>query len=87
MNSLKGEGVPLLNLVGGPGTPLLNFEGGLGVPLLNFEGGPGFQGSDVPVPGVLVPLLHHALEKFKCSCSLCVTKVITISRLLPSTLP
>ena len=88
MNSLKGEGVPLLNFVGGPGTPLLNFEGGLGVPLLNFrgsrvpllnfEGGPGFQGSEVPVPGVLVSLLHHALEKFKCSCNLCVTKVITI---------
>ena len=65
MNSLKkGEGVPLLNFEGGPGIPLLNFEGGPGVPLLNFEGGPGSQGPEVPDPGVLVPLLHHA-ELFK----------------------
>ena len=36
----------------GEGVPLLNFEGGgLEVQLLNFKG----------VPGVLVPLLHHAL--------------------------
>ena len=41
--------------------PLLNFEGGPVVPLLNFEGGPGSQGPEVPSPGVLVPLLHHAL--------------------------
>ena len=60
MNSLKkGEGVPLLNFEGGPGILLLNFEGGPGVSLLNFEGGP-----EVPDPGVLVPLLHHA-ELFK----------------------
>ena len=33
-----------------------------GVPLLNFEGvpDPGSQSSEVPGPGVLVPLLHHA---------------------------
>ena len=43
--------------------PLLNFERGPGVPLLNFEGGLGswFPGPEVPSPGVLVPLLHHAL--------------------------
>ena len=52
--------VPLLNYVGGPGVPLLNFEGGAGVPLLNFEG-PRVARSRVPGPGVLVPLLHHAL--------------------------
>ena len=52
--------VPLLNFVGGPGTPLLNFKGGPGVPLLNFEGSPGSQVPEVPGPGVLVPLLHHA---------------------------
>ena len=51
--------VPLLNFVGGPGVPLLNFEGGPGVPLLNFEG---VSSSEVPGPGVLVPLLHHACE-------------------------
>ena len=57
MNSLKkGEGIPLLNLEVGPGVPLLNFEGGPRVPFLNFRGG----GSEVPGPGVLVPLLHHA---------------------------
>ena len=70
MNSLKkGEGVPLLNFVGSPGVPLLNFEGGPGVPLLNFRGvlGPTFklcgvsQDPKVPGPGVLVPLLHHAV--------------------------
>ena len=55
MNSLKkGEGVSLLNFEVGPGILLLNFEGGPGVPLLNFRGLPG--------PGVLVPLLHHALK-------------------------
>ena len=31
-----------------------------GVPFLNFEGGPGFRDPEVPGPGVLVPLLHHA---------------------------
>ena len=31
------------------------------VPLLNFEGGPGSKGPEAPSPGVLVPLLHHAL--------------------------
>ena len=71
MNLLKkGEGVPLLNFEGGPGVPLLNFEGGPGVPLLNFRGVPGptfklwggsrVPGPEVPGPGVLVPLLHHA---------------------------
>ena len=60
MNSLKkGEGVPLLNFEGGLAILLLDFEGGPGVSLLNFEGGP-----EVPDPGVLVPLLHHA-ELFK----------------------
>ena len=49
--------VPLLIFVGGPGVPLLNFEGVPGAPLLNFEGVPG---PEVPAPGVLVPLLHHA---------------------------
>ena len=54
--------VPLLNFVGGPGVPLLNFERSPGVPLLNFEGGPG---SWVLGPGVLVPLLHHAVPRMK----------------------
>ena len=33
------------------------------VPLLNFEGvpGPRSQCPEIPEPGVLVPLLHHAL--------------------------
>ena len=72
MNSLKkGEQVQLLNFVGGHGVPLSNFEGGPWVallnfrgslvPLLNFEGAPGSQGTEVPDPRVLVPLLHHAL--------------------------
>ena len=52
MNSIKkGEGIPLLNLVGGPGIPLLNFEGGPGVPLLNSEGDPGSQGPRSWCPG------------------------------------
>ena len=42
MNALKkGEGVPLLNVVGDPGVPLLKFEGGPRVPILNLEGGGG----------------------------------------------
>ena len=53
--------VPLLNFKGGPGTPLLNFGGGPGVPLLNFEGGPGLRVPGSRGPGVLVPLLHHAV--------------------------
>ena len=48
------KGGPLLNFEGAPGILLLNFEGGPGVSLLNFRG--------VPGPGVLVPLLHHALK-------------------------
>ena len=50
--------VPLLNFERGPGVPLLNFEGGPGVPLLNFRGVPGPK---VPGPGILVPLLNHAV--------------------------
>ena len=50
MNSLKKD----------DGTPLLNFEGDPGAPLLNFEGGSGSQCPEVPGPGVLVSLLHHA---------------------------
>ena len=72
-NSLKkGKGVPLLNFKGDPGVPLLNFEGGPGVPLLNFRGVPGptfklwlesrVPGPEVSGPGVLVPLLYHALR-------------------------
>ena len=74
MNSLKKtEGVPVLNFEGGPGVPLLNFERGPVVPLLNFRGipsptlnlegipGHGSQGPEVPDPGVLVQLLHHAV--------------------------
>ena len=49
-------GGPHLNFEKGPGVPVLNFEGGPQIPLLNFERGPGSQG-----PGVLVPLLHHAI--------------------------
>ena len=45
MNALKkGEGVPLLNVVGDPGVPLLKFEGGPRVPILNLEGGGGGVG-------------------------------------------
>ena len=67
MNLLKkGEGVPLINFEGSPGVPLLNFEGSPGVPRLNFKGVPGsnfkfWGGSQVPDPGILVPLLHHAV--------------------------
>ena len=53
--------VPLLLFKGGPGTPLLNFGEGSGVPLLNFEGGPGPRVPGFRGPGVLVPLLHHAV--------------------------
>ena len=69
MNSLKkDEGIPLLIFEGGPGILLLNFEGGPGVPLLNFRKSPGptfklWRGG-LPVPGVLVPLLHHAILKY-----------------------
>ena len=55
------RGVSLLNFKGGPGVLLLNFEGSPGVSLLNFEGGPGSQCPEVPGPGVLVSLLHHAI--------------------------
>ena len=56
---------PAFKLWGSLGVPLLNFEGGPGVPLLNFRGIPGpnfklWEGSRVPGPGVLVPLLQHA---------------------------
>ena len=55
MNSLKnGEGVPLLNFEGAPGILLLNFEGGPGSHFFTFKG--------VPDPGVLIPLLQHAIE-------------------------
>ena len=73
MNSLKKvKGVPILNFEGEPGVPLLNFGGGPEVPLLNFRAvsGPTFEfwgglgprswGLEVPGPGVLFPLLHHA---------------------------
>ena len=56
--------VPLWNFEGGPGVLLLNFEGRPGIPLLNFEGGPVPQGTEGPSPGVLVPLLHHAVNRF-----------------------
>ena len=57
--------VPLLNFEGGPGIPPLNIEGGPGVTLLNFRGVPSptfklWGGPWSQVPGVLVPLLHHA---------------------------
>ena len=79
MNSLKKvEGVPFLNFEGSPGVLLLDFERDPGVPLLNLEGsrvlflnlegGPGSQGPEVPGPGILVPLLHHAVfdsQKFQ----------------------
>ena len=64
--------VPLLNCEGGPAVLLLNFEGGPGVPLVNFRGVPGptfklrdgsrVAGPRVPSPGVLVPLLYHAIS-------------------------
>ena len=68
MNSLKkGEGLPLLNFEGGPRILLLNFEGDPGASLLNFRGFPSptfklWGGSTGP--GVLVPLLHHAILLF-----------------------
>ena len=66
----KYRGFPLLNFKGDPGVPLLNFEGGPRVPLLYFRGvsrptfglseGSRIQGPRVQIPGVRVPLLHHA---------------------------
>ena len=50
--------VPLLNNEGGPLVPLLNFEGNLGSRVPE-SWGPGSQG-----PGVLVPLLHHAIVEY-----------------------
>ena len=61
LNFVGGPGTPLLNLEGDPGVPLLNFRGSR-VPLLSFEGGSGSQGPEVPGPGVLVPLLHYAIN-------------------------
>ena len=58
----------ILNFEEGPGVPLLNFRGVSG-PLLNFKGGPGYQDPEVPGPGVLVPLLHHARFYFANSCT------------------
>ena len=63
-------GVPLLNFKGGPGVTLLNFEGVPGVPLFNFKGVPGptfklWEGSRVPGPRVLVPLLHNTGNKVR----------------------
>ena len=54
---MKGEGW-------GGGVLLLNFEGNHWVSLLNFERvlGHGSQGHKAPVPGVLVPLLHHTMK-------------------------
>ena len=59
--------VPFLNFEGGPGVLLLNFEGGPGVPLLNFGGGSRVPSPRVrvPGPGVLVPLLHHAVKMLR----------------------
>ena len=57
----KYRGFPLLNFKGDPGVPLLNFEGGPGVPLLNFRGSHVLLlDLEIPSPGVLVSLLHHA---------------------------
>ena len=61
--------VPLLNFKGGPGVPLLSLEEGFGLPLLNFRGSRvpllNFEGGlEVPVPGVLVPLLHYGMWNF-----------------------
>ena len=55
--------VPLFNFEGGPRVLLLNFEEGPGVPLLNFQGGPGSLGPEVLGSGVLVTLLHHAIQQ------------------------
>ena len=73
MNSLKKRwGILLLSFIGGPGTPLLNLEGGPETSLLNLRAVPGptfkfWGGSLVPClsapnPGVLVSLLHHAIN-------------------------
>ena len=60
LNFEGGAGVPLLNFGAGSGVPLLIFRG-VRIPLLNFEGGRRSQGLEVPGPGVLVQLLHHAV--------------------------
>ena len=55
--------VPLVNSEGGSGVLLFNFEGGPGVPLINFRvPDPGSQDPEVLGLGVLVPLLHHAVN-------------------------
>ena len=65
MNSLKkGEGVPLLKFEGAPRVPLLNFRVVPGPTFKLWGGsrvlGPSVLRSQIPGPGVLVPLLHHA---------------------------
>ena len=60
LNFEGAAGVPLLNFGAGSGVPLLIFRG-VRIPLLNFERGRRSQGLEVPGPGVLVPLLHHAV--------------------------
>ena len=71
MNLLKkGEGGPTFKLRRGSWGPTLKFERGPGVPLLIFRRVlgvlvpllilRGVPRSEVPLPGVLVPLLHHA---------------------------
>ena len=54
--------VLLLNFEGGPESHFSTLRGSR-VPLLNFEGGSLVPGPKVPGPGVLVPLLHHAVQK------------------------
>ena len=67
---------PTFKLWRSPEVLLLNFEGGPGVPLINLRGvlGPTFklwgdsesQGLEIPGPGVLIPLLHHARNLHVC---------------------
>ena len=57
---------PTFKLCRGSWDLLLNFEGGPGFPLLNFGEIPGptfklWGGSQIPGPGLLVLLLHHAI--------------------------
>ena len=73
MNLLKkGEGVPLLNIVGSPGVPLLNFRGFPGPTFKLWGGGGPGPGSWGPGPTfipcqlkiyILLSFFDHSFEK------------------------
>ena len=81
VNFEGGPGAPLLHFEGGPGVPLWNFWGipGLRVPRswdLGFQGpGPSFTPCRIKMYWKSSEKFSKCIEKFKCSCNLCVTKV------------